>query len=145
VYPPPCNNFSNASAAQAWTPANVTGPVIWTFAEEADDVAFCCESRYAHTARLYVYKPGTAWPSTLGAVPGFRYYNTAGAFSDATAVMRPSGYSAAGQEAQFKTTLCANSAAAFTAGFIFDNGNGFCAPSTGGTQGTAKLPDGGSC
>lgn len=133
-----CGNFTTGSTPLAWNPASSTGPVIYDIVDETvDDAAFCMAANRAFTVTVKAYRTDADWPATLAAVPGFRYYDSAGAAVSATPNIRPSGYVHTGKNATFKVTLCAAlSTMSLTAGFAFDNGNAACVAAASGVPGT---------
>lgn len=132
---PTCSNFPGGSAPLAWTPANGTGPVLYSFTDElVDDAAMCTAGTRAFTFTLRAYRTDGDWPAAITAPTG---YSTVGTSFPLSGSVRPSGYQRSGRQLTLKATLCVSmSTTAAEFGFAYSGGNGVCGTISGGTPGT---------
>ena len=125
----PVGTCSNVSTHPAWSASSGTGPVIYSVADEATDVAADCMAGNAFTVTVYAYRTSGTFPTNCRDLPGFWYYPTTGARQDiALNLLRCSNYMRYqnDQAMTAKFTLCSTATQSIVAGFGFTNGNAVC-------------------
>lgn len=132
---PVCDNFNPAKGGKqpVWTTAS-TGPIIYSITKStwgADVVspAFCSTGDTLRAeVKAYATAAGT-FPAQKSALSGLFYVTVNGNQSDGTALIRPSGYTAAadGRSATFTMNFCPGAITTISLGLYFTNGNEICA------------------
>jgi hypothetical protein len=124
-----CSNFSSTHSTANWTPANGTGPVIYSHTDEADENSLCTAGT-AFTVTLRAYTTGT-FPAQKSNLPGFKYVTTTGTEIDIPSMLlQQANYTVSTdmKHATMKFTLCSTTAMnSIQAGFYFTGGNPYCA------------------
>jgi hypothetical protein len=127
-----CENFDAHPSLPTWQPTTGTGPIIYrheklSFGTEASS-PFCASTAPVNAkTRVHVYRTEGTWPTDKTAIQGFFYVRVNGTQTDATQLVRPSGYVVNGQNATFDVNFCLPSGATtIQFGLYFTNGNEYC-------------------
>lgn len=128
-----CSNFSSTHSTSNWSPANATGPVIYSHIDANPDDATACTMGSAYTVTLSAYTSLT-FPANESNLPGFKYVTTTGTEIDIPATLLTQGnytVSSDMKHATMRFTLCSTTAlTSIQAGFYFTGGNPYCATLT---------------
>lgn len=130
AFPPTCENFSGSNTAD-WNVSTDNGPVIYSLEQTsfATNTSDCVsDAPVGLGVKINAYRPDTDWPSSKNALPNFLYVRVNGSeVSVTTSLLRDSGYTHSGKNAEFKFTVCLPSTATTASlGFYFTNGNEVC-------------------